>query len=410
MPFRHLFLVGCVAMMGLAPASAQKVSLVIDAGGMDRLHSIADFEWPASLGVNGDQLFASEDGQHLVRVRNGMATLLVRKIPAGQSMEIRVERMDPSRVMSAISAIHHDGRLSFLSAAGQTPVEYLTRVELPEGRGEIDPLYHRAGYLHPVRTPSGVVISDDYPEAHTHHHGIWFPWTKTVFQDRHPDFWNMGGGTGRVEFTALDSFHNGPVYAGFSTRHRFIDMTADPEVTALHETWTVRVYAPLQDPVPCHIFDLHSVQFCATESPLILPEYRYGGLGFRGHEQWNGVENCHFLTSNGETDRIKAHATRANWCHIGGQVDGRWAGMAILCHPDNFRSPQPMRIHPHEPFFNFAPSQAGDWAIEPGKPHVSRYRFVVTDGKPDPEFLNRLWNDYATPPSVTVKTLSVGPQ
>ena len=74
----------------------------------------------------------------------------------------------------------------------------------------------------------------------------------------------------------------------------------------------------------------------------------------------------------------------------------------MLCHPSNFRFPQPMRIHPTEPFFNFAPSQAGDWEIKPGEEYVSRYRFVVMDGKPDAELLERLWRDYAHPPRVEV--------
>jgi len=61
-----------------------------------------------------------------------------------------------------------------------------------------------------------------------------------------------------------------------------------------------------------------------------------------------------------------------------------------------------MRIHPAEPFFNFAPSQIGDWEIKPGEDYVSRYRFVVTDGKPNAALLERLWLDYACPPRVEV--------
>jgi len=61
-----------------------------------------------------------------------------------------------------------------------------------------------------------------------------------------------------------------------------------------------------------------------------------------------------------------------------------------------------MRLHPKEPFFCFAPSQAGDWAIEPGKPYVARYRFIVKDGKPDKAQLDAFWHAYAHPPQVTV--------
>jgi hypothetical protein len=100
---------------------------------------------------------------------------------------------------------------------------------------------------------------------------------------------------------------------------------------------------------------------------------------------------------------VKAHATRARWCHIGGEVDGKLAGTAILGHPDNFRAPQPMRIHPNEPFFCFAPSQLGEWQIEPGQPYVARYRFVVMDGEPDPALLDAYWAGYANPTQARIE-------
>ncbi len=83
-------------------------------------------------------------------------------------------------------------------------------------------------------------------------------------------------------------------------------------------------------------------------------------------------------------------------------MEGRPAGIAILCHPANFRAPQPMRIHPTEPFFCSVPSQMGRWEIVPGQVYLSRYRYIVADGLPDRAELDRLQNDYANPPQVTI--------
>jgi hypothetical protein len=135
---------------------------------------------------------------------------------------------------------------------------------------------------------------------------------------------------------------------------------------------------------------------------LKLPLYHYGGLGLRGNRAWNGTNACLFLTSEGVTDRVAGNETRGRWCWVGGDVDGTRTGIAILCHPDNFRAPQPMRLHPSEPFFCFAPSQLGDWEIKPGEPYVARYRFVTADGPPDATRLNHQWDDYAHPPKVEV--------
>ena len=77
-------------------------------------------------------------------------------------------------------------------------------------------------------------------------------------------------------------------------------------------------------------------------------------------------------------------------------------GYAALGHPDNFRAPQPLRINPLDPFFSFAPARAGAFEIVPGKPYVSHFRIVTADGPPDAKLFDRLWNDYAHPPEVTI--------
>lgn len=259
----------------------------------------------------------------------------------------------------------------------------------------------RAGYLHPVTSPSGRVITDDYPTNHLHHHGIWSAWTKTEFQGRHPDFWNMGDGTGRVDLQNLSSYWFGPVNAGFVANLTYTDLSAPLPTPVLQEIWTVRLFA-IHDPVhPAHVFDLASTQNLTSSSPLELPEYRYGGVGFRGHRSWDGASNWIVLTSLGETDRTKAHATRPNWCYLGGIVDGAQAGIVWMGDPKNFRAPQPVRVHPTEPFFNFAPQQAGPMRIAPNTTYQSRYRCVVIDGPPNPTEIERMWTDYAHPPTVT---------
>ena len=141
----------------------------------------------------------------------------------------------------------------------------------------------------------------------------------------------------------------------------------------------------------------------ALTVPIVLPEYYYGGLGFRGSAEWRGTNQQPYLTSEGIADKAKGNQTRGRWCFVGGPVGGQLTGVAILCHPDNFRAPQPMRLNPADPFFCYAPSQLGPWDIKPGTPYVSRYRFVVLDGAPNVAELDRLWQDYAHPPTVKLE-------
>jgi hypothetical protein len=277
----------------------------------------------------------------------------------------------------------------------------MDRESLP--RPDIKPEFKRAGYIHPVYTPSGKIVTDDYPSNHVHHHGIWSPWTKTKFQGRTPDFWNMGTKTAKEDFVALDRTWSGPVHGGFESRLQMVDLSAPSPVTALNETWRVTAYAVAPT---VRVFDLEITQTCATNDPVELPKYHYGGFGFRGADAWNGPgEAALFLTSEGETSRLKGNDTRGRWCYLGGKLDGSISGTAILGHPSNFRAPQPMRLHPNMPYMSFVPQQLGDFAIEPGKPYVAKFRFVVTDGAPDRAKIDAFWNGYAQPAAVKVEGL-----
>ena len=386
--------------MALGQALAANYSLRVDAGHHDRLDTPVSFQLPDANQAHWQ--LTGPDGQ-AVPVQSderGVATFILPKLAAFHTAEFKLTPAEKQAQSAGVKMTRQGSKLQF-TLGGRTVMHYQAeKSELP--RADLEPIYRRGGYLHPVVTPNGTVITDDYPHNHKHHHGIWFPWTNTLFEGRKPDFWNMGKGTGTVEFTGLQGQWSGPVHAGFSSSHQFVDLIAKPKKVALTETWRVQVYAVGQGDSAYHLFEMESVQRCAGSSKISFPQYRYGGLGFRGHGEWDGRENCFYLTSNGESDRIKGHATRARWCHVGGKTGGKLGGIGVLCHPSNFRFPQPMRIHPTEPFFNFAPSQTGPWEIRPGEDYVSRYRFVVSDGKPDAALLDRLWDDYANPPRVEI--------
>ena len=389
-----------LALGALGQAAAANHLLRIDAGQHERSGTPVTFPLP-DVGQAHWQLTGPDGKPVAIQADDrGLATFIISQLDAFQTAVYQLALAAKPTHDNAVNLVEENGKLR-ITIGDKTVLHYQAeKSELP--RDDLEPVYRRGGYIHPVVTPGGTVITDDYPHNHKHHHGIWFPWTNTTFEGRKPDFWNMGTGTGTVEFTGLLGQWSGSVHAGFSSSHRFVDLIAQPQKVALKETWRMQIYAAGQNDDPYYLFELESVQRCASNSKIQFPEYRYGGLGFRGHGEWDGVENCFYLTSNGESDRIKGHATRARWCHIGGQVSGKWSGIGVLCHPSNFRFPQPMRIHPSEPFFNFAPSQAGDWEIKPGEDYVSRYRFVVTDGRPDAELLERLWRDFAFPPQVEV--------
>lgn len=382
----------------LTSADAVGQSIVVSAGDHDRNNTIVSFDAPESLGAGSLSLVAGDGTGIPLQIDGyGTAWFVLDHLAAGSSIELRIDPADDT--LKSIRVSRSNGSISF--TGGDQPLLSYREAAGPLPRGGIDASYARGGYLHPVRTPMGRTVTDDYPRNHIHHHGIWAAWTKTEFDGRTPDFWNMRAETGTVLVDSVSSVWSGNVHAGLTAHHRYVDLSADSPVDALYERWIVRAYGIIERDRPYHVLDLELKQTTASDEPLVLPEYRYGGVGFRGAWEWNGPDNTAFLTSEGR-DRSDGHATRARWCHIGGTVDGRLTGITMMDHPENFGAPQPMRIHPTEPFFNYAPSQAGDWSIRPGEPYTVRYRFVVYDGRPNPEVLDQLWRDYADPPVVDI--------
>ena len=393
---RHLLLPFLAGVTGLLPAFGAR-QLTIEPAPVDRAGVVATFELPANMPLN----LAVRDGNTVRPLqvdRNRRATFVVAEIGAGETKSFALEEVAVVPLSGAVKAdIENDGIVK-IAVAGAPLFNFWAKDE-PLPNATVSPKLLRGGHIHPLRSPSGKILTASYPADHLHHHGIWAAWTKTRFQGRETDFWNMGRSEAKVEFAGLDRIWSGPVHGGFASRQRYVDSSSGAAVIALNETWVVTVF----DVSPrVRVFDLVSTQLCATEDPLLLPQYHYGGLGFRGRDEWLGEENLHVLTSEGETDRVKAHLSRVRWCHVGGNADGSFAGVAVLGHPANFRAPQPIRLHPREPFLCFSPSQLGDWEIRPGEPYVARYRFVVMDGAPDPRVLDADWNGYAQPARVSL--------
>jgi hypothetical protein len=369
----------------------------VEAGAHDRRDVVVSFAAP---GLQPDAQYVLRGETTTLQLqadRNGRAWFVLPELTAGAAKTFRLEQWGLG-VQRAIQASEGPASVDF-SWNGKPILQYVIgpgTVPSPD----VKPIFARGGYLHPVRTPSGRVVTDDYPADHRHHHGVWFAWTKTHFQGRDPDFWNVGDGKARVEFEALEHVWSGPVQSGLRARHRYVDLTSGSPIAVLSEQWDTRVFAV--DGQRYLMFDVDVRQSNVSSDPLELPEYHYGGIGVRGAASFVTLDNVQFLTSEGK-DRATGDGTESRWAVISGGVDGARASIAILAHPGNFRAPERMRIHPTDPYLCYAPSRSGPWAITKGAVHDARYRFVTFDGAPDPADLQRLWRDYAHPPLATIR-------
>jgi hypothetical protein len=272
----------------------------------------------------------------------------------------------------------------------------------------IDTAYKKSGFIHPLWSPHGQMLTRIQPPDHYHHYGIWNPWTHVEYEGDTVDFWNLNLKQGAVRFSKFVAFENGPVFSEFDVLHEHVVFKrTGEEKVALNELQEVRVYAPTGDNDSFFV-DFNFQMNCANESPVKLLEYRYAGLGWRTTEKWDN-KNSMVITSEGKT-RKDADGSKARWCIVQGKIDNDFAGVVMMSFPTNYNFPEPLRIWPEDQynrgdmFANFCPTKDMDWYLSPGKKYVLKYRFLVFNGRFDKGKAESAWNYFAYPPEVKIKS------
>jgi len=394
-----------LALLRTAPAAQfgprSLPTVVVTNGDAAVAEAVVSVPLPASV-VGESFLVRGEDGEAVVAqwMRDRTLAFTVRELAPGEVRRLRLEPALDRKVVGPIVAHERFDGVD-LSIDGQPVASYQTQ-PAPPLAGDGGPRVGRGGYLHPLRTPAGRVVTDDDVPSHPDQRGLWSAWGPTRVDGRTPDFWQASRGSGAVEFEGVLEAWSGPVVAGFRARHRAVDRTVRPPLTAETETWTVTLPA-LGRVGPRHrVLDLAIRHEVVLSRPIVVAAAAYGGIGLRGPRAWSGGTGMAVITSEGRTRR-NASRSRARWVAVAGLVGGATAGVAVLDHPDNFRHPQPLFVDGGQPFVSYAAMQSGPITLTMDRDLVLRYRIVTFDGFPDRAWLERLWQAYAHPPRATIE-------
>lgn len=126
------------------------------------------------------------------------------------------------------------------------------------------------------------------------------------------------------------------------------------------------------------------------------------GLGLRVASPLRVQEGAgRMVSSSGGVNEEAIWGEAADWCDYSGEVDGRWAGMALNCHPDNFR---PSRMHARDYGFlaanpfgrrSFGGGESSQVRLQPGQTLRLRYGVLLHshESKEDLD-LERAYQDY----------------
>lgn len=400
-------------------ASAEWI-VEVDTLGLDRLESpvYCENKFPPDCQVTE----ILEDGNELLcryqQDENGIYWILSGETKAFETRRFKIsdsEKVDLEGI--GIQVLEGPEQVSFRQGHDHVLSYQTAFMPAPPG---VSPLLGKSGFVHPLKTPKGFVVTSIQPKDHIHHYGLWHPWTHTHVDGRPVDFWNIGLGQGTCRFDEILEMVSGPVMGRLKVRQVY-EMILDAEKlkeNLANGKWPDSLSTQISRPVLDEVLELqvwhrpgdengfmldYSItQTCRPGIEFRVDAYRYSGFGLRATQLW-GNHNSGYLTDLGK-DRFNANATRARWAQIFGHASGSDAGILMLSSIQNRDHPEFIRIWDQNAnggrancFINFNPVQNQDGLLVPEKSYKRMYRIYVHDLKPNEINAEGLWRDFQNP-------------
>jgi hypothetical protein len=288
----------------------------------------------------------------------------------------------------AISAIETEEGFAFFE--GEEKVLFYQRT--PKS---LDGKYSRCNYIHPLYGRDGEILTEDFPEDHRHHRGIFWAWHQVLVGDK-----NMGDGWSLkdiawdvydAQITAFDSgatelrvevFWKSPLWTDSEGRQK----------PFVKEKTTICVH-----PASGDIREIDfEIGLLALEDGVRIGgannDKAYGGFSTRIRLP----EDISFTSEGGEVVPMRTPIEAGPWLDFSGglQEGGQVSGLAILCHRSLPGYPQLWILRRSGSMQNAVYPGREPILLSREEPLVLRYRLVVHRGDAQQIDLNKLQAQY----------------
>ncbi|WP_304062350.1 PmoA family protein [Pedobacter glucosidilyticus] len=375
---------------------AQESQIKIEAGAYSRKQSIINISLPSSY---------KQKYYQLKNIKTGKKTIIQQNEDSNYTFILSDDLQAQTTALFNISPIKKEQKLkksvSILKGIEKVEVKiankklfdyHIQTAYPPEGFPDY---YARSGFIHPLYSPNGSILTDDFPKGHMHQHGIMMALTHTTFKGEKHDFWNQHSKLANVKHSEVLSIEEGHVFSTFKVKHQHYSLKHG---AVLDEIWTITVY-PFQN---YFLFDITSKLQNITTDTLFVNKYHYGGMAYRASKHWNIDDSLHYQnkwqikTNNGD-GVATANAKAAKYVSAFGLLNGKTAGLTVFGFPQNLAYPQPIRLHPTMPYFSFSPMVNAAFTIKPGEIFTSKYRYLSHDDLPQEKYIESLNIDIELP-------------
>lgn len=288
---------------------------------------------------------------------------------------------------AGFSLYEEDGRL-LVREEGTPVLAYNFEPQLADGVPE---RYRRAGYIHPVWSPDGTVLTDDFPEDHYHHRGISWMWPRVRVGDAQYDLWHLQGV--RQEFREWTTRKAGPSSATVAASVAWVA----EGTTIVDEQVRIRVHPASSGRRAIDV----RLTLEATGRPVTLlgqsnQDKGYGGFSFRFAPRDTTV-----IVSPEGREEDSDHQ-RLAWADESGRFTGAtgWKGAAIFQHPDHPGHPVQWTLR-HYGFLGVAWPGNDGHTLEPGSPVTLRYRMLLHEGTAEDAGVAKAYQAFRNDPQLS---------
>jgi hypothetical protein len=269
-----------------------------------------------------------------------------------------------------------------IQEAGSKVLFYQSRPKSLNGK------YERANYIHPLYSLDGNVLTEDFPEDHPHHRGIFWAWHQMLIANKPAgDGWSCENVFWDVRDTKVAEKEN-----SITLENEVVwksDKGGPGQIPVVKENSNITVWQA-NDRYRIIDFDIKLV--------ALVDSLKIGGSddakGYSGFSvRFKLPKDIRFVAENKEVTAQELGIEAGPWMDFEGSFDGAGqptSGVAVFCHPSNPGHPQPWILRSEKSMQNPA---------YPGRVPVSmtregwhfRYRMVVHKNDVNTEEIKELY-------------------
>lgn len=252
--------------------------------------------------------------------------------------------------------------------------------------------YERSNYVHPLYGLQGEVLTEDFPEDHPHHHGIFWAWHQIIVDgEKIADGWTSEKIVWDVEEVQKKSNKN---QAALKSKVYWKSMLngSQPDSIVLENT-KITVYRSTSQ---FRMLDFE-IQLTALVDSLQIGGSEdvkgYGGFSPR----LKLPDDIQFISQNQEITPENTAVKAGPWMDFYGSFNGDDApksGVALFSHPDNPCHPQPWILRAEKSMQNVVYPGRTPVDLPKEKPLTLKYRLVIHSDDIDQNSLEQLYNQY----------------